>query len=362
MVEKLSLPTNVEKAAAENYFNESPNRKSALSDISRLEAKWRNIREYRNEYRDSSVKLFDCNDVPISLDLHGFSANSTKVVLAEFKGFASKYKLNKFHIIYGNGEVLGPLVNEFAAKELAPFFYIYDNIGHTEFEAKNENSIWSPLIIKKSAPSNYQSQYTRSEPASSSKNNVISRVDNAAWHRSPESSKSSYSSQSQSPKTASGGGFFAAIGGFFKGIAEGISEAAEAARRERERIARQQEKYDALYESNRGPISKGYSTIKEMYCTIHVRVFFALFWLTLIAAPLWFFNLILDIEVLNNVFSFIHRWFAVGMHAVANYWFYIVGFYGATLISGSIIESHEEKKFYSMVPKELHHEVKFRFF
>lgn len=374
------------------YFNSNKHRLNALNDFMDLQQYIYDKEMCKYCVNPSTIRILegevgryssDLVENPFSLDLHDFTYKPALEVVAKYLSLIEKHKIPTYRIIVGkSGNSMFKAVQacisgkgahdvdgynkDIFKKEITHNTYRSD--GHYDFKFKGGDTTLWPVYDPYFYDDAYKERKDKydKERAESAKRYAVQQAANTQTKTQAKTTQNgaqlSYSSQSQTPKTSSGGGFFAAIGGFFKAVAEGISEAAEAARRERERIARQQEKYDALYESKRGFISKGYSSIKSMYCGFHTIIFIMLMCSVFIGIPIWLFNFILDITVLNNMFTLIRHWLPIVMDTVVAHMLYILCFYGVTIILGSMIESHEKKKFYSMVPKDLHHEVQFRFF
>jgi Smr domain len=88
------------------FFHATPFRRGRLHVLQGREVRWRMAREYENARRDECIAFWDSHDVPISLDLHGFTAMTARRVLREFVQVCQESRLPRFGVIYGKGLVL----------------------------------------------------------------------------------------------------------------------------------------------------------------------------------------------------------------------------------------------------------------
>jgi len=120
-----SLPAN--EVWDDPYFEERGRRRRFRDHLEQCAAGWLSRRDYSNEYRDSCLKLWDTDDIPVSLDLHGFTVEEGSAVLRAFIKIAKTFRLPVFGVIYGKGDRLAPAVLDLLQRDRA--LRVYDSQG-----------------------------------------------------------------------------------------------------------------------------------------------------------------------------------------------------------------------------------------
>lgn len=134
------------------YFNECTYRKKAYLLLKIFEKTNLELREFSNDYREGCIKLFDSQEIPFSLDLHGYKMHTAEKVLRDFLIIMDKQKVPRFGIIFGKGEILSKMTRKilevyYEEQIVSGELHLSYDVGHVELYFNKDETRWPTLNL-----------------------------------------------------------------------------------------------------------------------------------------------------------------------------------------------------------------------
>ena len=135
----------------EEYFLMDGQRLAAKSALLNFDRVYRERREFPNHERMECIVIFDDDEFPFSLDLHGFTATTARSAIRIFLNHGRRHGLPRVRMIHGHGSVLGEMVQEELEEQGLEFhlggFGPYDgSAGHVDVELPSgDGQLWPTL-------------------------------------------------------------------------------------------------------------------------------------------------------------------------------------------------------------------------